>query len=140
MLTAVKTGKSRPRKQNTYQICPQLFFTFSKHRNTIQEILQRHLKDFLKDVKVSVTGEITPPFVEVLNGLKDSIEVKQQKLFPRHKFIVHGIVGTIGINEPTLIFATQTLMSKDCGDDSVGVSLKNTICFVSVMVAGLSMD
>ncbi|KAF5404734.1 hypothetical protein PHET_01751 [Paragonimus heterotremus] len=140
MLGVPRTGRSRLRKQNTYQICPQPFFTFSKHRKIIQEILHRHLEDFLKDVKISITGEITPPFVEVLDGLRDSIGVRQQKLFPRHKFVVHGIVGTTGDNEPTVMFATQTFMSKECGDDSVGVCLKNAVCFVSVMVAGLSVD
>ncbi|CAH8493870.1 unnamed protein product [Dicrocoelium dendriticum] len=140
MLAALRSARLKQRKQNTYQICPHPLFTFAKHTGMIEEFLQTVLKSYLSEVQVTPAGVITPPFTQLLNSIKDSIWTKQQRLFPRHKIIVHGIIGTTGDNAPTVNFNTHTFTSAECGDDCVSVSLKNTACFVSVVVAGFATD
>lgn len=95
---------------------------------------------YLREAKVNESGIIEPPFTDWLNGLRDAIVIRQQRLFPRHKIVVHGIVGTIGHNEPTINFATQTFMALTCGDDFFGVKHKTSELYAAVMVAGLSLD
>ncbi|VDP69098.1 unnamed protein product [Echinostoma caproni] len=140
VLGAIRTGKARVRKQNTYQLCPQPFYTFARHRATLKEFTQGKIETYLKEAQLAENGTITPPFTEWLNSLRDAIVVRQQRLFPRHKIVVHGIIGTVGSNEPTVNFATQTFMAPNCGDDFFGVSYKTSELFASVMVVGFALD
>ncbi|THD24487.1 hypothetical protein D915_004387 [Fasciola hepatica] len=140
ILGAVRAGKAKLRKQNTYQICPQPYYTFAKHRTALEEYTRGRIEAYLEEAKVADNGTIEPPFTDWLNSLRDTMIIRQQRLFPRHKIIVHGIIGTIGENEPTVNFATQTFMAVSCGDDFFGVSHKNSELYAAVMVAGLSLD
>ncbi|CAH8873537.1 unnamed protein product [Trichobilharzia szidati] len=133
-------ARGKTRKQNTYQICPPYLFTFSKHRTMILELLNTKLQTLMDEIAIDENGRWNIAFDQWLNDLKDSIVCKQTRLFPRHKIIVNGIIGTTGSNVPTVCFATHTFMSTDCGDDSVGVSRINPVCFVAVCVAGFAQD
>ncbi|TGZ64568.1 hypothetical protein CRM22_006311 [Opisthorchis felineus] len=139
MLGALR-ARVKARKQNTYQICPPPVFTFAKNRKVVAEQLEESLNTYLGQVEIDEKGTISPPFTDFLNSLRDDLCIKQQKMFPRHKLIVHGIIGTTGDNQPTISFATHTFMSLECGDDVVGLSVKNPVCYIAVMVAGFALD
>lgn len=140
MLGGSRSAKNRIRKQNTHQICPPPPFTFTRHRASIEELLQTQVDAYLEQVQVESDGVIEPCFATWLNSLRDMLTLRQQKSFPRHKLILNGIVGTTGTNKPTIAYATQIFGSTACGDDQVGVENMNSTCFVAVMVAAFALD
>ncbi|CAL8081573.1 unnamed protein product [Calicophoron daubneyi] len=136
----IRAGRLRVRKQNTYQICPQPIFTFSRHCHEIRELLLEELKTFVESSSLNPDNSFASSFTDWMDSLRDMVVMKEQKIFPRHKLVVHGIVGTLNDNEPTICFGTHTFMSLDCGDGSVGVNYHNAKFFAAVMVAGFCVD
>ncbi|VDD74491.1 unnamed protein product [Mesocestoides corti] len=117
---------------NTYQLEPSKEFAFATHREAIREIISTCLEEALN------ASEADPKDVlmNTLAKIKSDLLQLQAVLFPRHRVVVHGIIGNIGHNQPSLIYGSQCLASPECGDDGVSVSVKNYDRFLCVCAFG----
>lgn len=130
----INTGAgSSQRFPNTYQLQPSNEYAFSAHREEVREVIKSIVKGILKEAETSSAQEA------LMNGLakiKHEVLQLQVSSFPRHRVVVHGVVGTIGVNQPTMIYGSQCLASPECGDDGVSVSAKNFDRYAAVSVYG----
>ncbi len=128
---AKKVG-ANTKTANTYQLQPSLEYSFIYHGDTVKEFLRGYVDEILNDSEVNPQKALT----EGIKKIKADVLSLQATHFPRHRVVVHGIVGTIGKNQPTMIYGSQCLASPECGDDGVSVSAKNYERYAAVSVFG----
>ncbi|KAL7058088.1 hypothetical protein AAHC03_016592 [Spirometra sp. Aus1] len=139
IVAAPKVGKKGAivKRPNTYQLVPSPKYAFSAHRQAVRDLLQQFVQDILEDT-VSATPDMA--LMSGLSKVKNEVLRMQCRFFPRHRIVVHGVIGDVGQNPPTLIYGSQCLASPECGDDCVSVSSKSSERFACVSVFGSYFD
>ncbi|VDN12328.1 unnamed protein product, partial [Dibothriocephalus latus] len=102
------------KRPNTYQLAPSPKYAFSAHRQAVRDLLQQFVQDILEDT-ASPSRDVA--LMTGLTKVKNEIMRMQCQFFPRHRIVVHGIIGDVGQNPPTVIYGSQCLASPECGDD-----------------------
>ncbi|KAL5106204.1 hypothetical protein TcWFU_004906 [Taenia crassiceps] len=120
------------RALNTYQLAPVKEYAFATHCGEIRDIIQATLDEVLEDSQPNLQQTL----MDALGKIKADILQIQPLFFPRHRIVVHGIVGEVMCNQPSLIYGCQCLGEHECGDDGVSVSVRSHDKFICVSVYG----
>ena len=120
------------RAPNTFQLMPSKEYAFATHCEEIREIIQATLDEALVDSQ----SDLKQVLLDALGKIKGDLIQIQPLYFPRHRLVIHGIIGGVGRHQPSLIYGSQCLASYECGDDGVSVSVRSHDRFICASVYG----
>ncbi|CUT99330.1 conserved hypothetical protein [Echinococcus multilocularis] len=121
-----------PRAPNTFQLAPVKEFAFATHCGEIRDIIQATLDEALADSQ----PDLQQVLMDALGKIRTDLLQIQALFFPRHRIVVHGIIGGVVHNQPSIIYGSQCLGEHECGDDGVSVSVRSHDKFICVSVYG----
>lgn len=120
------------RAPNTFQLAPVKEYAFATHCGEIRDIIQATLDEALEDSQ----PDLQHILMDALGKIKADLLQIQALFFPRHRIVVHGIIGGVVHNQPSLIYGSQCLGEHECGDDGVSVSVRSHDKLICVSVYG----
>ncbi|VDM27523.1 unnamed protein product [Hydatigera taeniaeformis] len=125
-------GQQSSRAPNTFQLAPVKGYAFATHCGEIRNIIRSTLDEALVDSQ----SDLQQTLMDALGKIKSELLQIQALFFPRHRLVVHGIIGGVVHNQPSIIYGSQCLGEHECGDDGVSVSVRSHDKFICVSAYG----